>query len=364
MPSRIGELVVLGDRDTVFGDTWRRPATSEVRRYVGLLVRLIARHPFTVVVPVEDFLFNRRRGHCEYFASSMAVMLRSVGIPARLVNGFRTGEFNDVTSQYVVRASNAHSWVEAWITGSGWMTFDPTPSDPSEAGIGLGTRLALLFDTAEQFWQDWVLGYDLDRQIVLASRMEESGRKLRFRWLEGLGTKIKSALNSGASYAPMLAAADGRCVGLHFGTYDYTAALGIAAGYQSLAHPAADHAKAVMQAAAAGTGAVEVRAMKKAGYRPETAAAISAAAATIGPIIPPSLPMVIYGVSADVSIGRLFLAGVIPGVLMGLSLMTLVAIIAPRQGLPRLLTPAEAKQQFAERFSHQGSPKFVVRNAF
>jgi tripartite ATP-independent transporter DctM subunit len=86
---------------------------------------------------------------------------------------------------------------------------------------------------------------------------------------------------------------------------------------------------------AAGTGAVEVRAMKKAGYRAETAAAISAAAATIGPIIPPSLPMVIYGVSADVSIGRLFLAGVIPGVLMGLSLMTLVAIIAPRQGLPR-----------------------------
>src|SRR6185312_10808266 len=74
--------------------------------------------------------------------------------------------------------------------------------------------------------------------------------------------------------------------------------------------------------------AVMVRAMKKAGYRPETAAAISAAAATIGPIIPPSLPMVIYGVSAVVSIGRLFLAGVIPGVLMGLSLMTLVAIIA------------------------------------
>jgi tripartite ATP-independent transporter DctM subunit len=86
---------------------------------------------------------------------------------------------------------------------------------------------------------------------------------------------------------------------------------------------------------AAGTGAVEVRAMKKAGYRPETAAAISSAAATIGPIIPPSLPMVIYGVSADASIGRLFLAGVIPGVLMGVSLMVMVAIIAPRQGLPR-----------------------------
>jgi hypothetical protein len=129
-----------------------------------------------------------------------------MGIPTRVVTGFQSGVFNPITGWQVVRASDAHSWVEAWITGSGWLTFDPTPSDPSAAGIGFGTRLALLFDTAEQFWQDWVLGYDLDRQIVLASRMEESGRKLRFRWLEGLGTKIKSALNSGASYAPMLAA--------------------------------------------------------------------------------------------------------------------------------------------------------------
>jgi tripartite ATP-independent transporter DctM subunit len=86
---------------------------------------------------------------------------------------------------------------------------------------------------------------------------------------------------------------------------------------------------------AAGTGSVEIRAMRKAGYRPETAAAISAAAATIGPIIPPSLPMVIFGVTADVSIGRLFMAGVIPGVLMGLSLMVMVALIAMRQGFPR-----------------------------
>lgn len=83
---------------------------------------------------------------------------------------------------------------------------------------------------------------------------------------------------------------------------------------------------------AAGSGAIEIRAMQKAGYRPETAAAITAAAATIGPIIPPSLPMVIYGVTADVSIGRLFIGGVIPGVLMGLSLMAMVAIIAGRQG--------------------------------
>lgn len=86
---------------------------------------------------------------------------------------------------------------------------------------------------------------------------------------------------------------------------------------------------------AAGSSAIEIRAMKKAGYKPETAASISAAAATIGPIIPPSLPMVIYGVSADVSIGRLFMGGVIPGLLMGLALMGMIAFTARRHGMAR-----------------------------
>ncbi len=86
---------------------------------------------------------------------------------------------------------------------------------------------------------------------------------------------------------------------------------------------------------AAGTGGVEIRAMRKAGYRPETAASITAAAATIGPIIPPSLPMVIYGVTADVSIGKLFMAGFVPGVLMGLSLMCMIVYMARKQNFPR-----------------------------
>jgi tripartite ATP-independent transporter DctM subunit len=85
---------------------------------------------------------------------------------------------------------------------------------------------------------------------------------------------------------------------------------------------------------AAGVGAIEIKSMRRVGYRPETAASITAAAATIGPIIPPSLPMVIYGVTADVSIGRLFMAGFIPGLLMAASLMVMVAFVARRQGLP------------------------------
>lgn len=85
---------------------------------------------------------------------------------------------------------------------------------------------------------------------------------------------------------------------------------------------------------AAGVGAIEIKSMRRVGYRPETAAAITAAAATIGPIIPPSLPMVIYGVTADASIGRLFMAGFIPGLMMAVALMVMVSIVAKRQNLP------------------------------
>src|ERR1700746_841991 len=70
--------------------------------------------------PVANFLFERKQGHCEYFASAMGVMLRTVGIPSRVVNGFRSDEFNDITGSYVVRAKDAHSWVEAYFPRNCW----------------------------------------------------------------------------------------------------------------------------------------------------------------------------------------------------------------------------------------------------
>ena len=86
---------------------------------------------------------------------------------------------------------------------------------------------------------------------------------------------------------------------------------------------------------AAGLGTVEIEAMKREGYDAETAGAITAASATIGPIIPPSLPMIVYGVAAETSIGALFLAGVVPGLLMAVALMLMVRHLAIRRNLPR-----------------------------
>lgn len=103
---------------------------------------------------------------------------------------------------------------------------------------------------------------------------------------------------------------------------------------------------------AGGVGSLEIKAMRDEGYDAETAAAITAASATIGPIIPPSLPMVIYGVSADVSIGGLFLAGVIPGLLMAGALMTLVTIVARRRNMPRHPFPGLADLWIAYKRAH------------
>ena len=116
--------------------------------------------------PIANFLFERKQGHCEYFASAMAVMLRTLGIPSRVVNGFRSDEFNDLTGNYVVRAKDAHSWVEAFFPGYGWQTFDPTPGGNGGTPQGWG-RVALYIDAMASFWRDWVVSYDTSHQYVL-----------------------------------------------------------------------------------------------------------------------------------------------------------------------------------------------------
>jgi protein-glutamine gamma-glutamyltransferase len=127
--------------------------------------------------PLAFFLFERKKGHCEYFASSMAVMLRSLRIPSRLVTGFRTGEFNDLTGRYVVRASNAHSWVEAYFPGTGWVSFDPTPAASLSPRTGW-SRIQLYADAAASFWREWIINYDVEHQRVLGKEAASNSRRL------------------------------------------------------------------------------------------------------------------------------------------------------------------------------------------
>jgi protein-glutamine gamma-glutamyltransferase len=118
--------------------------------------------------PLEDFLFEQKAGHCEYFASATAVLLRASGVPSRYVNGFQGGEWNEIGRYIAVRENRAHSWAEAYLGELGWMRVDATP--PTRNLFRMG-RLRQLFDSLDFFWGRWVVGYDLTRQIDLARRL-------------------------------------------------------------------------------------------------------------------------------------------------------------------------------------------------
>jgi hypothetical protein len=181
LDSRIGELARRFAANAT-GDLARARA---VERHLRSGYRYTLQLPDREVAdPLAHFLFVRRQGHCEYFASSMAVMLRSLGIPARLATGFQSGVYNPVSGLWLVRASDAHSWVEAWIPGYGWTTFDPTPADENAGGPALFSRLALYLDAAGTFWREWVMTYGLERQGTLAYRMETGARRVGIGWFD------------------------------------------------------------------------------------------------------------------------------------------------------------------------------------
>jgi len=136
--------------------------------------------------PLSYFLLERKQGHCEYFASAMAVMLRTIGVPSRVVNGFRGGEFNPLTGSYIVRARDAHSWVEAYFPGEGWISFDPTPPDPKPA-TGTWTRAQMYVDAMREFWREWIINYDFGHQATLAATTTAQSRQLyrdATRWMQ------------------------------------------------------------------------------------------------------------------------------------------------------------------------------------
>ncbi len=183
---------------------------AAVERYLKTHYGYTLQLPRTEVAdPLANFLFERRQGHCEYFASSMAVMLRTLRIPARVVNGFRSDEFNDVTGNYVVRAKNAHSWVEAYFPDYGWVTFDPTPGGTVASPQGWG-RVMLYLDAASSFWREWVISYDTSHQNILGQSMMIGTRSFwerarewgRLRYAGLLSWARKSQRSAGHSPGP------------------------------------------------------------------------------------------------------------------------------------------------------------------
>jgi transglutaminase-like putative cysteine protease len=137
--------------------------------------------------PVDDFLFESRRGHCEFFSTAMAVMLRAIGIPSRNVTGFVGGTWNRFGHYYAVREGDAHSWVEAYLDHPihpGWQTFDPTPpsgAQPLEPRDGPYYYLRDVVEALSSKWNTYVVGYDLRKQVRIFDEMSRRYEHLRSR---------------------------------------------------------------------------------------------------------------------------------------------------------------------------------------
>jgi transglutaminase-like putative cysteine protease len=143
---------------------------SQLQRDYGYSLQMRAGGPD----PLADFLFNVKAGHCEYFSTAMAIMLRSYGIATRVVNGFLPGEYNEAAGAFTVRQSDAHSWVEVYFPDSrAWVTFDPTPPAGRTEPVrkGLTAQLGKYAEALELMWFQYVVGYDKQEQRTLATSL-------------------------------------------------------------------------------------------------------------------------------------------------------------------------------------------------
>lgn len=137
--------------------------------------------------PIEGFLFDTQAGHCEYFATAMALLLRELDVPARIVNGYYGAHYNQVGGYWSVRQADAHSWVEVHFGHLGWVTFDPTPPGGREAADDAAWWPAAseLVDAVRNAYLSWIIDYDLGKQLTLFENLglrNRTGESLVARW--------------------------------------------------------------------------------------------------------------------------------------------------------------------------------------
>jgi protein-glutamine gamma-glutamyltransferase len=179
LPALAPRVLALADSLTA-GEPTRYDAVLAVERWLN------DSFSYTLDLPasrreatLEHFLFSRREGHCEYFSTAMAILLRAAGIPARNVTGFMGGEWHASARYLAVTQNDAHSWVEVWFPELGWVAFDPTPAASRNqlAGAAANTSFVwpVLFwwDGLQHRWTRWVLFYDLDKQLRLMRHVSD-----------------------------------------------------------------------------------------------------------------------------------------------------------------------------------------------
>jgi transglutaminase-like putative cysteine protease len=171
IPALTRDIIQKSDARTWYDAS--RAVESYLRDNYGYTLEMKASGPD----PLADFLFNVKQGHCEYFATALAIMLRTQGIATRIVNGFLPGEYNQAAGALTVRQSDAHSWVEVYFPDTNsWVTFDATPPAgrmPRER-TGLAGALSKYSEALDLMWFQYVVGYDKDEQQSLVTSLRRT----------------------------------------------------------------------------------------------------------------------------------------------------------------------------------------------
>lgn len=139
--------------------------------------------------PIDDFLFTRKTGYCEHYATAMVLMLRSIGIPARLVTGFLATEWNDFGGYYTVRQRDAHAWVEVYYPHSGWITMDPTPAG-ALTPPSMWETFRRLGESFRLHWDRVFIRYSARDQLAVVQSIREGGdsaRDVLSQWTTAFG---------------------------------------------------------------------------------------------------------------------------------------------------------------------------------
>jgi transglutaminase-like putative cysteine protease len=152
----------------------------------------------TLSHPLEEFLFTRKTGYCEHYATAMVVMLRTVGIPARLVTGFLATEWNEYGGYFTVRQRDAHAWVEVYFPHSGWITMDPTPTISGAVATSRWESIRRIEESVRLQWDRLFIRYSAKDQLAVVHGVREGSDALRERmslWVSLLSGSISQALN-------------------------------------------------------------------------------------------------------------------------------------------------------------------------
>lgn len=169
-------------------------APHDLRRVELFAQRLLSYAEYTLDVPttpsgenpLAHFLFSSRRGHCELFATALTVMLRTLGVAARVANGFILQEYIPFEEYYLVRQSHAHAWTEVYVAPQGWLVIDATPSGSQAVPPQVNDSFAALLDSIGFLWTRWVISYNAEdqRQLALDAKSVLSDLKTSSRdWL-------------------------------------------------------------------------------------------------------------------------------------------------------------------------------------